>query len=93
MDKQFKVERGILVFAMRYALGRQTFAPTIVMDNIRHNINLLSKENILMLIKDIDEQKDFGGYGMECDEKNWMYFKQFLIDIVAERDELNKNEK
>lgn len=89
MDKNFKVERDILVFAMRYALGRMTFAPITVIENIKHNIDLLNENDIKLLIKDIEEQKDFGGYGMNCDEKVWMDFKNYLKSLLVLRESEN----
>ncbi len=78
MDNMCLVERDILVYAMRYALGRMTFAPMTVVKNIKRNIDFFTPYQIEMLIKDIEEQKDFGGYGMECDKKVWMDFKDYL---------------
>ena len=71
MDKQFQVERDILIYAMRYALGRMTFAGVAVLENIQHNIDLFSANDLHLLIRDIDEQKKFG-YGMKCDEELWL---------------------
>lgn len=77
MDKVFQVERDILFFAMRYALGRMTFAPLTVIDNIKHNIDLFTAEDLKWMIKEIDEQANFG-YGMDCDEKTWLGFRGYL---------------
>lgn len=88
MDRQFQVERDILIYAMRYALGRQTFAPITVVENIKYNINLLDVNNLKLLIKDIDEQKDFGGYGMQCDEDLWLNFKKYLEDRILHNNEI-----
>ena len=84
MDKNFQVERDVLFYAMRYALGRMTFAPITVIENIKHNIDLLNKNDIKLLIRDIEEQKDFGGYGMDCDERLWLDFKSYLEDKILE---------
>ena len=78
MDNMCQVERDILVYAMRYALGRMSYAPTTVVDNIKRNIDFFTPHQIELLIKDIEEQKDFGGYGMEYDKKVWMEFKDYL---------------
>ena len=84
MDKQFKVERDILIYAMRYAIGRQTFAPLTVVQNIKHNIDLFSADSLKLMIRDIDEQPNFGGYGMECDKRLWLDFKKYLEDKILE---------
>lgn len=34
-NEKLKVDREILFFAFRYALGRMSFAPSTVMDNIK----------------------------------------------------------
>lgn len=78
----FKVEREILIFAMRYALGRMTFAPTIVIENIKNNIRSFTQNDIKLLIRDIEQQEPFG-YGMKCDEETWMNFKQYLIEKLV----------
>lgn len=83
MDKQFQVERDILVYAMRYALGRQTYAPSTVLDNIQHNIDLFSANDLKLLIRDIDKQKNYG-YGMECDEKLWLGLRAYLQNELNE---------
>lgn len=83
MNKQFQVERDILVFAMRYALGRMTFAGVTVLENIQHNIDLFSANDLKLLIRDIDEQKNYG-YGMECDEKLWLGLKIYLENELNE---------
>ncbi|HHT98249.1 MAG TPA: hypothetical protein GXZ90_10205 [Clostridiales bacterium] len=42
-NKDLKIDKDMLIFGMRYALGRQTFAPTIVIENIKHNIDKIDK--------------------------------------------------
>lgn len=83
MTKQFQVERDILVFAMRYALGRMTFAGVTVLENIQHNIDLFSANDLHLLIRDIEEQKSFG-YGMKCDEELWLGLKSYLQNELNE---------
>ena len=83
MDKQFQVDRDILFFAMRYALGRMTFAGSTVLDNIQHNIDLFSANDLKLLIRDIDEQKNYG-YGMECDEQLWLGLRSYLQNELNE---------
>ncbi len=78
--KDFKVERDILLYALRYALGRQTFAPTVVIENIKANIHLFSKQDIKIIIKEIKEQEKYG-YGMACDKDTWMGFISFLNSL------------
>lgn len=83
MNKQFQVERDMLFYATRYALGRRTFAPSTVVENIQHNIDLFSANDLQLLIRDIDEQKNYG-YGMECDEKLWLGLMSYLQNELNE---------
>lgn len=75
MKKGFIVEKDILFYALRYALGRRTFAPVTVMDNVRKNINLFTREDIKLMIKEIKEQ-DY--YGADSDVLDWMSFIKYL---------------
>lgn len=50
-----KVDKEILFFSFRYALGRFTSAPSIVYENINNNfddLNILDKKHILSEIED-----------------------------------------
>lgn len=84
MDKQFQVDREILMYAMRYALGRMTFAPMTVVENIKHNIDLFSEGDLEIFIRDIEEQESYGrqALGMNCDVETWLSFKQYLKDRI-----------
>lgn len=84
-DKICKVDKATITFAMRYALGRQTFAPSMVIENIKHNIELFNSQDMKMLIRDIDYQASFG-YGMQCDTDTWMNFKAYLEDKIASQE-------
>lgn len=83
-NKTMQVDRDMLIFGMRYAIGRQTFAPTTAVENIKHNIDKLNDNTLTLLIRDIDEHH--GSYGMDCDKQTWMNFKQYLILELARRE-------
>ena len=68
------VDKTILIFALRYALGRRTSAPSIVIEAIQDNIDIFDWE-IEMMIKEIDECRD---YGMECDKIQLLGFMSWL---------------
>ena len=80
----YKVDRFILMFALRYVLGRKTTASQIVVDNIKANIDKIPSDEIQAYIKEIEECKN---YGMEMDRRVWMDFKTYL------QDELNKRKQ
>ena len=75
MNKKALVDKTILIFAFRYALGRQTSAPSIVIEAIQDNIDIFVRWEIEMMIKEIDECRD---YGMECDRIQWLGFRDWL---------------
>ena len=69
------VDKTILIFAFRYALGRQTFAPSMVIETIKENIDAFDKWQLELMIKEISESKDLG---MACDIEEWLGFKGWL---------------
>lgn len=67
----------MLNWAVRYSLGRRTYA---VMDTVRYVIPLipnLNNRTLWCIVRDIQEQDKFG-YGDECDKEYWM----MLLDAV-----------
>lgn len=82
MKNNCLVDIEILVFAMRYAIGRQTFAPTIVIENIKFNIDKFKKWQIDSMIDEIKSQHN---YGMDCDEQTWNDFLKYLQNLELEQ--------
>jgi len=62
---------SIIIFAVRYALGRRTYAVKITVDYVIAEMPKLSEQCRLVMIEDIEQQEPFG-YGEECDEEDWM---------------------
>ena len=81
VEKNLEVERTMLIFAFRYALGRISYASSIVMDNIKHNIDNITDNDLELYIREIQEAEYLG---MDYDIKAWNYFSDYL------KDELNK---
>jgi hypothetical protein len=79
MNNNIKVDRDILIYAFRYALGRSSFAPVIVTDNIKANINNISTGDIQLFIKEINECTY---YGMKMDKQHWLNFKDYLQNTL-----------
>lgn len=72
----------ILNCAVRYAIGRQTYMPGLVIDYIRPLLPHIDDRTLYILDQDITEQRYMGGYGDEqIDEPLWM---RFHLDVVAE---------
>jgi len=70
-----------LAFALRYAMGRMTFAPSIVMDLVRSNLHLLSEDEIGLLVSDIEDARNLGE-GSYRDR--WLEFKNTLVTHLPE---------
>jgi len=79
MNKKALVDKTILIFALRYALGRKTSAPSIVIEAIQDNIDIFDIWEIEIMIKEIDECRD---YGMECDKIQWLGFRDWLVKML-----------
>lgn len=81
-NKSINVKREILLFAFRYALGRESYAPYSVTEAIKANIDSISITDIKQYIKEIEEHKDLG---MSFDEKHWLNFKECLKEELDKR--------
>jgi len=67
----------ILNCAVRYAIGRQSYMPRLVVDFITPLIPRLSGKTLWCFDKDITDQKYCGGYGdPKIDEPLWMRFHE-----------------
>lgn len=62
----------ILFFAFRYALGRRTFAPSIVAMQIKQNIKEMPTDDLKNIDKEIMEAWVVGALGDEYDVKTWV---------------------
>lgn len=72
----------ILNCAVRYAMGRQTYAPGAVIDFITPLLPYLSERTLYVFDQDITDHKYMGGYGDErIDKPGWM---KFHLDVIAE---------
>lgn len=75
---------AVLNCAVRYACGRQTYMPSIVIGFIRPLISEIDDKTLCCMERDIRDAERFGGYGDEkIDKPDWM---RFLADLQAEID-------
>lgn len=82
MDKKLQVDRDILFFAFRYALGRSSYAPASITENIKHNIDNLSDGDLRAYIREIEE---CGNLGHDMDIRHWNEFKMYLGDQLKNK--------
>lgn len=103
-DKDFGI---ICLCAMRYALGRQTYMPSLVQDFIRGHIGEIDSGTIEIMIRDINkadritEHKLSDGHMMmldglgdtKIDRPGWERFRAFLREKLKEKLELLKEQQ
>lgn len=74
----------ILNCAVRYAIGRESYMPSLVIGYITPLLPYLPAKTLYVLDQDITEQRYHGGYGHpRIDEPGWM---RFLEAVHAEQD-------
>ena len=68
----------IIVCAIRYALGRRTYMPSLVCGYAKQYIQQIPTKDLYVISRDIREHgsRSYGAeaYGDECDLKTWMNF-------------------
>lgn len=62
--------------AVRYALGRRTYMPSLVIGFITPLLPKLSSKTVWCFDQDVTDAKYTGGYGDHCDEKDWLRFRE-----------------
>ena len=80
IDKNFET---ILLCAVRYAIGRKTYMPSLVIDYITPLLPYLSDNTLRLIANEITEYEGYeGGLGDEKIDKP--YWEQFLQKIRLE---------
>lgn len=80
---------AILNWAVRYCLGRMTYAPSMTIQFITSLIPYLSDKTLWCFDRDIeDRQKTRLSFGMDCDERDWMMFWENVKAEIQRRDEI-----
>lgn len=82
MAQEIVVDHDILFFAFRYALGRSSYAPVTVIDNIKVNIKSIDTFVLKDYIREIHECKNLG---MGIDRDNWMDFVEYIEAELEKR--------
>ena len=68
--------------AVRYALGRRTYMPSLVISFITPLLPKLSSKTVWCFDQDVTDARYTGGYGDPCDANDWL---RFLAAVRAER--------
>lgn len=68
----------VIIAAVRYCLGRQTYMPDTVTRWIMASVPCLPAEIAKILLRDINDQRRQYGLGDDCDVKTWETFESWL---------------
>ena len=68
---------AMLVSAVRYVLERRTYIVQWTCEFITDNTHLLLEKDKKVIIRDIEQQKEYG-YGDKCDEECWLALLEYL---------------
>ena len=93
IDKTFQ---SILICAVRYAIGRQTYIPSMVIDYITPLLSHLSYNTLRLISNDITEYGSYcGGLGDDMiDRPYWLNFKRKILAEMERRgNEANNTKK
>lgn len=81
----------ICVCALRYAMGRETYMPSLVRDFVRPLLPQLSDKTIAVMISDCDFQKRYDAYGHEkIDKPAWLEWeKELKVEYERRQNQTN----
>ena len=78
----------MLNWAVRYALGRRTYAVADTCSYVTMLLPDLSDKTLWCIERDIQDHEKFGrSFGHECDLKNWMNLLEDVQDELKRRTE------
>lgn len=89
-QRGIEVDSDILIFAFRYALGRRTFAPTIVSETIKRNLNHLLTFDLFNIAHEIQQEYEVDGLGEDCDVMVWMDLQRTVEKEIERREHGNR---
>jgi hypothetical protein len=67
-----ELERDVLIYAFRYALGRANRATEVMSRAIKHAWPNLSQPDKIYIHAEIKQADKFKGLGSGADEQNWL---------------------
>jgi len=73
----------IILCAFRYALGRQTYIVSTVIDFIRTNIKVLNEHQCALMVREIEEAEKEDRLGdPHIDKPLWLDLKKELENVI-----------
>lgn len=83
MEQKLAVTNDIMFFAFRYALGKDSEAPVLVIDTIKENISSIEDFDLRKYVREIYECRNSG---MITDEAIWLDFVDYLQEELRSRE-------
>lgn len=77
--------QSLIVYATRYTIGRQSYAPNEMKHIIQTYLPLLPTSVLHILVNDIDFEGKLKGLGAECDEIMWKSLQAYLKAEIEKR--------
>ena len=63
---------SLCICAVRYALGRRTYMPSIIIDTVGPLLQFLDKKSLFVILRDVKEAKSLGDDSI--DRPQWLLF-------------------
>ena len=80
LDRDFGT---ICICAVRYALGRETYMPSLVQHFVIRNLNLIDGYSLAVMARDVKEAPSYGNETI--DKPGWMNFLAVLEKELKDR--------
>lgn len=84
----------------RYAFGRMTYMPCVVIGIIKANADTLTVPTLELLDRDLADEarryerlykgKPNSNYGMDCDREEWLDFHEWVKEEIAKKEAGNE---
>ena len=85
----FKLDQNIFHYAMIYCLHRQSVAPSILVDNVKDNIEYLTTKTLKFMLRDLRREFEIydGVLGSKTiDTPMWLGFAEWLDNEIKLRE-------
>lgn len=83
MEQKLTVTNDIMFFAFRYALGKSSDAPILVIETIKENIDRIEDFDLRKYVREIYECRNSG---MITEEAAWLDFVDYLQEELRSRE-------
>jgi len=67
-------DRLVLICAFRYALGRMTYVPGVIAEEVKKQWLNLNSGDRELIKREVKEAIDHKAAGMDCDVRTWQQF-------------------